>query len=160
MRQAIVEYRAPEQILWSLLQRPGGRVVMLRPAKPSTPVRFRPWPPISPLIGAFLCLKSPLPCNLVLMRCSNINRRFNHITVHLVMTAKQMRLRYISSSYQDIRYTYRPAAAQTAAGNSKGKLRTDAFAQPRRCIMEIVVIISGMLVGGYLFMKLGGGDKD
>ena len=26
--------------------RPGGRVVMLRPAKPSTPVRFRPWPPI------------------------------------------------------------------------------------------------------------------
>ena len=25
--------------------RPGGRVVMQRPAKPRTPVRFRPWPP-------------------------------------------------------------------------------------------------------------------
>src|SRR5690606_29293943 len=25
--------------------RPGGRVVMQRPAKPRTPVQFRPWPP-------------------------------------------------------------------------------------------------------------------
>jgi hypothetical protein len=27
-------------------QWPGGRVVMQRPAKPRTPVRFRPWPPL------------------------------------------------------------------------------------------------------------------
>ena len=55
--QRIVEYRAPEQMLWNSSPRPGGRVVMLRPAKPSTPVRFRPWPPISPVKGAFLCLQ-------------------------------------------------------------------------------------------------------
>ena len=36
----------------------------------------------------------------------------------------------------------------------------DAFAHLRRCIMELLVIVSGMLLGGYLFIKLGGGDKD
>ena len=37
---------------------PGGRVVMLRSAKPPTPVRFRPWPPI--LLPAALCRFPPL----------------------------------------------------------------------------------------------------
>ena len=36
----------------------------------------------------------------------------------------------------------------------------DAFAQLRRCTMELFVIVSGMLLGGYLFIKLGGDDKD
>ncbi len=35
--------------------RPGGRVVMQRPAKPCTPVRFRPWPPRNKPDGPPLC---------------------------------------------------------------------------------------------------------
>ena len=37
--------------------------------------------------------------------------------------------------------------------------RTDAFAQLRRCIMEVVVIVCGLMVGTYLFIKLGGNKK-
>ena len=54
----IVEYRAPGQMPGNFSPRPGGRVVMLRPAKPSTPVRFRPWPPISPFMGLSYASKS------------------------------------------------------------------------------------------------------
>ena len=35
----------------------------------------------------------------------------------------------------------------------------DAFAHLRRCIMEAVVIICGLMVGSYLFKKLGGNKK-
>ena len=37
----------------------GGRVVMQRPAKPCTPVRFRPQPPTNPLHPWYVSVKSP-----------------------------------------------------------------------------------------------------
>ena len=47
-------------------QRLGGRVVMLRPAKPSTPVRFRPQPPFlgdTSIVGHLLCPTCQTPKN-------------------------------------------------------------------------------------------------
>ena len=44
-------------------QWPGGRVVMQRPAKPCTPVRFRPWPPLRRK-------KKKRPCGALFFRAS------------------------------------------------------------------------------------------
>ena len=47
--------------------------------------------------------------------------------------------------------------------NLKGQFRTDAFTQIRKCtvegILEVIVAISGLITGCYLFVKLGGNKK-
>jgi hypothetical protein len=98
--------RIPATLGCDFAQWPGGRVVMQRPAKPCTPVRFRPWPPLrtkqKSALAALFCFSVSAPHSGLTraghgsqccLRCCKENRdKQVRIRLHAAMGSSDSRL--------------------------------------------------------------------